>query len=104
MAGDIKTVIVDGEDLIKAAANVTGASLAAAREKIDEKLNSAGAALIGASRPTLDKAKSIAAAANGYVRDNPWNVIGVAAAVGALLGFLLARRARDADSSDGRGP
>lgn len=27
-----------------------------------------------------------------YVRDNPWQAVGVAAAVGLLLGLLLSRR------------
>ena len=92
MASDIKTVITDGEDLLKAAANVTGAGLAAAREKFDEKLSSAKASLVDASQSAVDEAKKSAAAANGYVHGNPWTVIGVAAAVGALIGFLAAKR------------
>jgi ElaB/YqjD/DUF883 family membrane-anchored ribosome-binding protein len=103
MANDIKTVITDGEDLLKAAANVSGAGFAAARERIDEKLSSAKARLVDASRPAVDKARRTAAAANGYVHGNPWTVIGVAAAVGALIGFLAARRPPGADSSNDRG-
>jgi ElaB/YqjD/DUF883 family membrane-anchored ribosome-binding protein len=102
MAGDIKTVIADGEDLLKAAVSVSGAGLAAARDRIDEKLNSARARLIGASRPALDKARSTAAAANGYVHGHPWTVIGAAVAAGALIGFVVARRSRAPDSSCGR--
>jgi ElaB/YqjD/DUF883 family membrane-anchored ribosome-binding protein len=92
MAGDIKTVIADGEDLLRAAANVSGAGLAAAREKFDEKLNSARAGLVNASRPVVDNARSAAAAADSYVHGNPWAVIGIAVAVGALIGFLTAKR------------
>jgi ElaB/YqjD/DUF883 family membrane-anchored ribosome-binding protein len=92
MAGDIKTVIADGEDLLRAAANVSGAGLAAAREKIDEKLHSAKTRLVDASRPAVDKARSAAAAADSYVHGNPWAVIGIAVAVGALIGFLTAKR------------
>ena len=102
MASDIKTVIADGEDLLKAAANVSGAGFAVAREKIDKKLSSAKARLVDASRPAIDKARRTATAANGYVHSNPWTVIGVAAAVGALLGFLATRRPRGPDSSNDR--
>ena len=100
ITGDIKTVIADSEDLLKAAANVSGAGLAVAREKFDEKLSSAKARLVDASRPAVDKARRTAAAANGYVHGNPWAVIGVAAAAAALLGFLAARRPRGAASSN----
>ena len=99
MANDIKTVITDGQDLLKAAANVSGAGFAVAREKFDEKLSSAKARLVDASRPAVDKARRTAAAANGYVHDNPWTVIGAVAAVGALIGFLAAKRTRGAKSS-----
>ncbi len=94
MASDIKTVITDGEDLLKAAASVSGAGFAAAREKFDEKLSSARARLVDASRPAIDKARRTASAANGYVHGNPWTVIGVAVVAGALIGFLAARQSR----------
>jgi len=100
MADDIKTVITDGRDLLKAAANASGAGMAVARDKFDEKLSNAKARLVDASRPAVDKARKTAAAANGYVHGNPWTVIGVAAAAGALIGFLAAKRARGADSSN----
>lgn len=92
MANDIKTVITDGEDFLRAAANVSSAGLAAARGKFEEKLTNAKARLVDASQPAVDKARRSAAAANGYVHGNPWTAIGVAAAVGALVGFLVAKR------------
>jgi len=92
MVGDIKAVITDGEELLKAAANVSGAGLAAAREKFDETLSGAKSRLVDASRPALDKARRTAAAADGYVHGNPWTMIGIAAAVGILIGLLAAKR------------
>lgn len=95
MAGDIKTVMADSQELFKAAADVSGARLAVAREKFDEKLCSAKASLMDASRPAVDKARRTAAAANGYVHGNPWAFIGVAIAASALVGFLAAKRSFD---------
>lgn len=92
MAGDIKAVINDGEDLLRAAVNVSSAGLVAARGRIDEKLSDAKTRLLDASRPAVDMARRSAAAADGYVHGNPWTVIGAAAVVGALIGFLAARR------------
>jgi ElaB/YqjD/DUF883 family membrane-anchored ribosome-binding protein len=92
MAGDIRTVIADGEDLLKAAADVSGEGFALAREKFAEKLGSARARLADASQAAVETARKTAAAADGYVHGNPWTVIGIAAATGILIGFLAARR------------
>ena len=92
MTGDIKTVIADSEDLLKAAANVSGEGFAVAREKFEEKIRNAKTRLAEASQPAIDKARETAAATDHYVHDNPWATIGVAAAVGLVIGFLAARR------------
>jgi len=92
MAGDIKTVIADGEDLLKAATDVSGEGFAVAREKFAEKLESARARLADASQAAVGTARRTAAAADGYVHGNPWTVIGIAAAAGLLIGVLAARR------------
>ena len=92
MAGDIRSVIADGEDLLKAAAEVSGEGFAVARQKFEKKLGSAKARLADASQAAVEKTKETAAVANRYVHDNPWPAIGVAAAAGILIGLLAARR------------
>jgi ElaB/YqjD/DUF883 family membrane-anchored ribosome-binding protein len=92
MVGDIKTVIADGEDLLKAAASASSAGVALAREKIDEKLCNAKSMLVDASRPAVDKARRTAVTANNYVHGNPWAVIGFAVAASVLFGFWAAKR------------
>jgi ElaB/YqjD/DUF883 family membrane-anchored ribosome-binding protein len=92
MTGDIKTVIADGEDLLKAAVEVSGEGFAVAREKFGEKLASARARLAGASQTAVEKTRETAAAADRYVHGNPWTAIGIAGAAGLLIGFLAARR------------
>jgi ElaB/YqjD/DUF883 family membrane-anchored ribosome-binding protein len=92
MASDIKTVINDGEDLLKAAANASSAGFTAARQKIDAKLCGAKSMLLDASKPAVDKARRSAVVANEYVHGNPWAAIGFAVAASAVIGFLAARR------------
>ena len=86
------TVIADGEDLLKAAADVSGESFAVAREKFAEKLGNARARVADASQAVAGSARKSAAVADEYVHDSPWIVIGIAAAAGMLIGFLAARR------------
>lgn len=88
MADDLKMIVSDGEDLLKAAANASGEGFTAARAKFSEKIVSAKAKLADLSQPVIEKAGQ----ANDYVHGSPWTAIGVAVAAGMLIGFLAARR------------
>jgi len=88
MAGDFKNIITDSEDLLKAAASVSGKGFAAARTKFEDKLRHAKATLTDASQPVLESA----AVADDYVRGNPWTAVGLAITAGVLIGFLAAKR------------
>lgn len=92
IVGDLKTVITDSEDLLKAAAAVSGDGFAVARSKFEEKLGGARARLADASRAAVGTARETAAAADDYVHASPWTAIGIAAAAGMLIGFLAAAR------------
>jgi ElaB/YqjD/DUF883 family membrane-anchored ribosome-binding protein len=92
MAGDFRTMINDSEDLLKAAATVSGEGFAAARTKFEEKLRRAKATLADASQPVFDRTRETAAVADDYVHGNPWTAVGVAIAAGVLIGLLAARR------------
>ncbi len=92
MAGDFRTLITDSEDLLKAAATVSGEGFTAARTKFEDKLRTAKATLADASQPVIDRTRETAAVADDYVRGNPWTAVGVAIAAGVLIGILAARR------------
>ena len=47
---------------------------------------------VNALNAVAGKARQIGQTTDGYVRENPWLVIGAAAGVGMLLGFLLRGR------------
>ena len=91
-AGDFRTLITDSEDLLKAAAAVSGEGVTAARTKFEETLRRAKTTLADASQPVLDRTRETAAAADHYVHDHAWAAIGVAIAAGVLIGFLAAKR------------
>jgi len=88
MAGDFKTMITDSEELLKAAATVSGAGFTAARSKFEDNLRRAKATLADASQPVVAKARQ----ADHYVHGSPWTAIGAAVALGAVVGFLVAKR------------
>jgi ElaB/YqjD/DUF883 family membrane-anchored ribosome-binding protein len=92
MAGDLRTMITDSEDLLKAAATVSGEGFTAARTKFEEKVRRAKATLADASQPVFDRTREAATVADDYVHGHAWTAVGVAIAAGALIGFLAARR------------
>ena len=92
MAGDFRTMIADSEDLLRAAATVSGEGFAAARTRFEEKIKHAKTALADASQPVIDRTRETAAAADGYVRGNPWTAVGIAMTAGVLIGVLAAKR------------
>ena len=64
----------------------------ALRQKLDDGLYNVRQATVRAAQDAAYKAKEGAYAANQYAHDEPWQVAGAAVAIGALIGYLLARR------------
>ena len=62
------------------------------RSKAEGALKETRARLSDAGDKLASQTKQIAGQADDYVRDNPWTGIGIGAAVGVVLGVLLARR------------
>lgn len=92
LVADFKVVVNDAEALLRATANQTGDKLAAARAKVEESLQVARVRLADAQIAVVAKTKAAAKATDVYVHENPWNAVGIAAAVGLLVGLLVGRR------------
>ncbi len=89
---DMKVVIADAEDLLRATANQAGEKIAVARERIEDSLHQAKVKLAEAEAMVTERARQAARYTDEYVHDNPWRAIGVAAGIGLLLGLLISRR------------
>ena len=89
---DLKVVIADAEELLKATASVAGEKAAAARVKIQDSIDTAKEKMSHLGEAGVYKAKAAALAADDYVHENPWQAVGIAAAAGVVLGLLISRR------------
>ena len=87
-----RDALADAEALVKATADLSGDTLTEARTRARESLRIAKARLTEAQDVVAQKARGAANATDAYVRDSPWEAIGIAAGVGVLVGVLLARR------------
>lgn len=89
---DFSAVIAEAEDMLKRAATETGEKARDLRSQVEAKLLTAKLRLQELEGEAIDKAKAAAKATDDYVHDNPWQAIGVAAAVGFLIGLAVTRR------------
>lgn len=89
---DMKIVLNDAEDLLKAAASSSGERAVELREKAMVSLRRAKDAMSDAQSAVVDKTKAVAKATDDYVHDHPWKAVGIAAAVGFVLGLIINRR------------
>lgn len=89
---DLKIVIGDAEELLRATASQAGDKATAAREKIQGSLQDAKAKLAEAEDMMIDKSKQAARATDEFVHEHPWKAVGVAAGIGLIVGLLIGRR------------
>jgi len=88
---DLRLVVSDAEELLRATASQTGEKVASARERIQESLVSAKARLVAAEEAVVAKTKQAAKVTDEYVHENPWKSVGIAAGAGLLVGMLISR-------------
>lgn len=91
LVSDFKVLLGDAEELLKATASQAGERVATARQRIEESLQEGKTTLGEAEDFVTNKSKEAAQAAEAYVRDNPWNAVGIAAGIGLILGLLIRR-------------
>jgi len=89
---DFTDVLAEAETLLKQAAKESGERASDLRSQVETKLLRAKLRLQELEADALDKTKAAARATDDYVHDNPWQAIGVAAAIGLLVGLVLSRR------------
>ena len=92
LVADLKVLIGDTEEMLRATAGQAGEKIAVARERIQASLAVYKDKLQDAERAVLEKTKEAARATDEYVHDHPWQAVGVAAGIGFLLGLLVSRR------------
>lgn len=92
LVSDMKNVVADAEDILRATAGVAGEKMVELRERIGDRLRDAKLRIADAEAVLVDKTKAAARVTDDYVNDNPWQAVGIAAGVGFLLGIIIGRR------------
>jgi ElaB/YqjD/DUF883 family membrane-anchored ribosome-binding protein len=92
LMADLKTVIHDAEQWLRAGGHLSGDELKAAKAKFERTLVNAKDDLIKLEQSVVEKTKYAYKATDEYVHENPWKAITIGATVGVLVGAIIARR------------
>jgi ElaB/YqjD/DUF883 family membrane-anchored ribosome-binding protein len=78
---DLRTVVTDAEELLKATAGQSGERIEKVRGRAEQSLRIARERMQAAGQSVQDN-----------VTENPWTAVGIAAGVGLIAGILLSRK------------
>lgn len=92
LVSDMKVVVSDAEEILRATAGVAGEKMGDLRERIGERLRDAKLRIADAEAALVYRTKAAARATDDYVNENPWQAVGIAAGIGLLLGIIIGRR------------
>jgi len=88
LAADFGTIIESTEKLLQATASEADERVTAARARVQESIRAAKQKIAAVEDLAVGRAK----AADAWTQEHRWTAVGVAAAVGALVGMLISRR------------
>jgi len=92
LVDELRNVVIQAEALLQAISEDKDEALGVLRERVYSAMDAAKVRLKALERQAGVIAQRTSVATDVYVRENPWTVIGAAAAVGLLSGALFARR------------
>ena len=91
-SGEIRNLMADVEDLVSRVAAVKDPDVALVRNKVIKALNAARTSVSASAGRVREQAVKVAGTTNHFVRENPWQSLGIAALLGAAVGYVAGRR------------
>ncbi|MGE5823027.1 MAG: DUF883 family protein, partial [Bacteroidota bacterium] len=89
---DLRVVVGDAEELLKATAGPATEKVAAVRARAQASVEQAKVRMAALGDRVTLRSREAAKATDEYVHHNPWQSIGVAAGFALLLGILIGRK------------
>ena len=88
LAEDIKTLVRDAEELLRASTENAEELTEEARRRAEQSLHALRAQLGDIERDLRGRAEVL----DGYVHDNPWTAVAIVGGIALLVGLLMGRR------------
>jgi ElaB/YqjD/DUF883 family membrane-anchored ribosome-binding protein len=91
-SAEVKNLIADVEDLLARIADLKDADVSRVRNKVLQAVGNAKESIAESADNLRRQAREAVTATDDFVHDSPWQAVGIAALVGALVGILVTRR------------
>ena len=91
-SSEIRNLIADVEELMARIVDLKDADVVRVRSKVQRAVDATKQSLAEGAETIRQHAQDVASTADDYVRDRPWQAVGIAALVGAVVGILATRR------------
>jgi ElaB/YqjD/DUF883 family membrane-anchored ribosome-binding protein len=91
LVDELRNVVIQAEALLEALGQDKDEALDALRERVYSAVDAAKVRLADMETQASAVAQRASVAAEAYTRENPWTVVGGAAALGLVLGALFTR-------------
>lgn len=88
LAEDIKTLVRDAEELLRASTENAEELTDEARRRAEQSLHALRGQLGDIERDLKGRAEML----DGYVHDNPWAAVAIVGGIALLVGLLMGRR------------
>lgn len=92
LVADMRVVLADTEQMLKAVIGQSGEKLAAMQPRIEENLRSAKVKLREFEQAASEQARAAVDATDDYAHEHPWKIAGFSALLGVAVGLLIGRR------------
>lgn len=89
---EVSDLMADVQDLLGQVASVADPNIARLRAKVEGAMASVRSAVSDSTDRVQEQARDVLRTGDRYVHEQPWQAIGLAAAAGLIVGFLVARR------------
>jgi len=89
---DVQNVVSEAQELLKTVKDEGATQMDAVKTKLANQYDVARQKFGEIQTTVTDGAKVAVDTTDQYVRTNPWTAVGIAAAAGAIIGFLASRR------------
>lgn len=97
LAEELRAFLGDVEELVRKVANISDAEVARVRVKVANALTDMRRVAAESTEGLRERARVAVDATDDYVRERPWTAIGIAAALGLLIGVGVSAVSRGRD-------
>lgn len=91
---ELNRIVDQAETLLRSLGEQSDDAAAAVRERVTQTLHQAQARLAATATEAEQVAENLADRADGYVRNNPWQAVAIAALLGGVVALLVSKTSR----------